>query len=375
MSDRKLLIQGMHGMGDCLHQRAILKQVFDSGVYPGGVWLETSWPAMYHDFVAEHGLKLLRRPVALRTQTKNVAREMASFTQDRPRDAEAFRVMYHGPDVMRTDSKTVLEAMCRVCGADYRTADYRLPVPEAWYDGAVAEIVQGSLRAQRPILVYRPLVERPEWRGSAGRNADPACYAHLFAFLREHFYVVSVADLAPGQEWIVGPRLKPDVTLHGGELTFEGLAALYEAAALVFCSSGFSAILGPAVSTPTISIVGGYEHVGCHDSGARFAPFLSIGPRDPCHCWSSACPQMCDKRIDMIPAIESISKFVWDRFEIKVSPLVGSAAGMFDPPEPQRAPGLATPFGPPPPDRRSPAYQLYLQMQRAAAGGNGGQKA
>jgi len=163
---------------------------------------------------------------------------------------------------------------------------------------------------ERPWMVYRPLVARPEWRGSMARNADPGDYAALFDEIRDKFFVVSVADLAEGQEWIVGPEAKADLSFHRGELTFEALAALFEMSDLVFTSSGFAAVLGPAVGTPTISVIGGYEDPRCHDSGAKFAPYLAIGPRAPCSCWTSQCRKACDKSIDLAPAREKVSAFV-----------------------------------------------------------------
>jgi hypothetical protein len=321
-----LIVQGMHGMGDCVHQRAVLRQLMQSRE----VWLETSWPAIYHDLVGPD-LHLMRRPVGLRTQTKNAQRENSRFDgRDPPRGCERMRVRYMGPDVMQTESKTVLEAMCRNTLTDFAAADYRLPVPGQWLDELEKVFPEFRLGFDKPLLVYRPLVERTEWRGSSARNANPRCYIHLFAFLREHFTVVSVADLAPGKEWAVGPQLKADYTFHAGELNFEALAALFSVADLVFTSSGFAAVLAPAVRTPCISIVGGYEFPGTHDSGARFAPFLSIGPREPCLCWTSACNRRCEKDIDMSSAIKQMAEFVSQQYGLDILPRKGDPFEMFD---------------------------------------------
>lgn len=293
-------------MGDCLHQRAVMRQLMQKH----DVTLETSWASMYYDLVAE-GLKLVRRSVALRTQTKNANREADLFLPGRPFNASGLRVRYGGADVMQTESKTVLEAMCHATGTDYVTADYRLDVPDAWTQALFKTLgTLPPLASARPWLVYRPLVSRPEWRGSIVRNADPASYAKLFQILRDTFFVVSVADLEVGREWIVGPQLKADLVLHAGELTFETLAALFCQSDLVYTSSGFAAILGPAVGTATVSIVGGYEGTGCHDSGARFAPYMAIGPRVECGCWTSQCRQACDKAVDMDMADAKLRTFM-----------------------------------------------------------------
>lgn len=319
-----LLIQGMHGMGDCLHQRAVVRQAIENY----DVWLETSWPSIYYDL----DVQLKRRPVSLRTQSKNANREIAKFTgKDVPRGAEIVRVSYSGADVLRTDSKTVLEAMCRNTFTNYATADFRLPVPDDWHQQAVQVMGRLPQKAEtKPWLVYRPLVARTEWRGSAARNANEAAYTHLLALLREHFFVISVADLHPGKEWIVGPQLKADMTFHNGELHFEALAALFNQADLVFTSSGFAAVLAPAVGTPVVNIVGGYELPSAHDSGSKFAPMLTIGPRVPCKCWTSACNQLCIKDTDMTDAVRRLGDFISRIYGFNIFPRVGDPNDMFE---------------------------------------------
>jgi hypothetical protein len=343
----------MHGMGDCLHQRAVLRQLMpDYDVY-----LETSWASMYHDLMAD-GLKLLRRPVALRTQTKNANREADYFTYRPNRVDRTLRVSYSGSQVLQTRSKTVLEAMCNVTGTDYAGADYRLPIPDKWFEG-LGDLSEWR-RSGKPLCVYRPLVSRTEWKGSELRSADAASYAALVHPLREAFYVISVADLIPRREWILGPEFDADLKFHEGELTFEAMAALFSLADLVFTSSGFPAILGPAVGTPTISIVGGYEHVAALSaSGARFVPFLGLGPDNECSCFTSACQRRCDTHIDLESALPKLYKFLSENclpFSDKpfVFPVVSPRAD---------AP-LATPFG-------SNQHDHLLQQMRRASNRTG----
>jgi hypothetical protein len=298
----------MHGLGDCLHQRAVVRQLMETR----DVTLETSWPALYHDLMGE-GLKVSRANVSLRTQTKNSRRESEAekFVSRHPLTRAGMRISYTGQQTLATESKTVLECMCNVTGVSYAEADYRLPVPAAW-DELLFKVLdrQPQSYSYKPWMLYRPLVARPEWRGSIARNADPAAYAELFRSVRDKFFVVSVADLGGGAEQIVGPDAQADLTFHNGELVVEALAALAQQSELVFTSSGFAAILGPAVGTPTISIGGGYEYHGCHDSGAKFAPFLSIGPKVGCTCWVSSCRRQCDKSIDVIAAKDKVRNFV-----------------------------------------------------------------
>ena len=297
---------GMHGLGDCLHQRAVLRQLMKSY----DVTLDTSWAAMYHDLIAD-GLKVCRRPVGLRTQAKNATREANLFSIGRHEYGTVTRRASYGrAQIMATESKTVLEAMCNVTGTNYAEADYRLPVPDRWNELLSEALGPLPARAsEKPWLVYRPLVARHEWRGSIQRNADPAAYAAILDAIRDQFFVISVADLEEGKEWIIGPDAKADLSFHHGELVFEALASLFKRSDLVMTSSGFGAILAPAVGTPCLSIVGGYEDPRCHDSAARFAPYLAIGPRVSCSCWTSMCRQPCNRAIDLDAALPRVREF------------------------------------------------------------------
>jgi len=307
-----LFFAGMGGMGDCLHQRAVLRQLMKRYT----VTLATPWPAMYHDLIAE-GLIVVRRGIALRTQMKNEQREAAKFAARHPltRSPNGMRAAYSGTQVLRTPSKTILEVMCDVTGTSFADADYRLPVPDAWTDLLRASLGWQGLAAligtPKPIMFYRPPVMRPEWRGGALRNPDIAAHNFLYNEIRDQFFVISIADLEEGKEWLApGLETKADLSFHRGELVFEAMAALAKLSDLVFTPSGFAAILGPAVGTPTLSLIGGYEDVHCHDSGAKFAPYLAIGPRVGCSCWTSACQKSCDKSLDMDAAKAAVLKFV-----------------------------------------------------------------
>lgn len=355
-------------MGDCLHQRAVLRQLLRAHT----VTLETSWASMYHDLIPE-GLTVVRRPVGLRTQNKNQNREAALFSNRQPKFDRSVRIRYGGTEVMRTKSQTVLEAMCNAVECDYGSADYRLPVPQVWTDA----LRDGQpwwaeyANQQKPLLVYRPLVARPEWKGSIRRNADPTSYARLFAQIRDAFFVVSVADLEPGREWLVGPELRADVALHKGELNFELLAALFKEATLVYTSSGFAAILAPAVGTPCASIVGGYEHKGAHDSGMKFAPFLSLGPSVPCTCFSSQCRRPCQTEIDMSDALPQLQQFLLHNVGgVWAIPPARNLADVYD-----LVPDSATSAPPPPaqpfPPLAHPNHSIMLKQMRAAAWAKG----
>lgn len=286
-----LIVSGMHGLGDNLHQRALLRQL----MVRHEIWLETSWAAPYHDLVGE-GLRLVRKATPLRTQTKNAIREAKAFTQAPGPRARTIRVWYRPEEVRRRGS--VLAAMCVATGCDYAAADFRLPIPEDWRRRADELIA--AWRPTKPLLIYRPLIERNEWSGCRARNPDHDGYAAIFESLRDDFFVVSIADLVSGVEGIVGKPIKADVEFHRGELVFEMLAALLARAALVFCSPGFAAVLAQAVMTPAITVFGRYERAYSFSAGARFSPFLGIEPINPTDDFRH--DESSDKAIDIAAA-------------------------------------------------------------------------
>lgn len=293
------LVRGMHGLGDNLHQRAVLRQLM--AVHD--VWLESSWVAPYHDLV-DKGLKVIHKPTSLRTQSKNAGRERSRFASTLPPiGAKVFDVWYRPTDVRSCGS--VLGAMMKSVGGDLCRADFRLPIPAAWRVKAMQWLERWQ--PNKPLMIYRPLVERTEWSGCAARNPDHDAYAALFDSIREQFFVVSVADLVPGKEWMTGLAVEADAICHRGELDFETLAALTSIAALVFCSPGFAAILAQAVSTPIVCTFGGYENSKSFSAGARFAPYLGIDPIKPCDCFKHE--HACQKKIDVPVAIRQLATF------------------------------------------------------------------
>lgn len=296
---KSVLVSGMHGLGDNVRQRAVVRQLIAEG---WDVWLKTPWPCLYHDLVGEQ-LHLLKPDPTLRTQRKNVVREDDHYSKRQPPlNASRLRVWY--------DATSVRAAGCFMGGMMVTTfrhngpADFSLPVPAQWRVKALDRIA----RPDRPIMVLRPLVVREEWKGCDPRNPDDRAYAAIYNAIRSRFFVVSIADLVWPLERTVGPKLEADVTLHAGELDTEGVAGLMAAAALTFCSPGFAIALSQAVGTPVICVFGGHESARLYRYGDRFAPTLTIDPIRPCECFSKT--HKCDKRIDLDAAHANVANFI-----------------------------------------------------------------
>ena len=203
---------------------------------------------------------------------------MQLFEKQRPpSNAKTQRISY-SPAQMKAHG-SVLKAMCVTVGlgCNYETADFRLPIPAEWKLDAAKWI--SKWKPAKPLMIYRPPCIRPEWGGAAARNPDPAAYAALYQEIRDRFFVVSVADIEPGKEWIApGGDLDADVKLHHGELVFETMAALFAEASMVFTTGGFPVILAQAVETPVFAVIGGYEDHTSYSAGARYSPYGWVDP-------------------------------------------------------------------------------------------------
>jgi ADP-heptose:LPS heptosyltransferase len=303
MSDA-IVFDGMHGLGDNVHQRAVVRRVLETTEQD--IWLRTPWPCLYHDLVGERFHVVPPSIPTLRTQHKNLVRERALQRFDSkkpPRTAPVKKIWYDTPCVRA--SQSILGGMLRwSLRQPIYGADFTLPVPDAWRAKALARIA----RPDRPIMVLRPLVDRREWNGCNTRNPDDKAYAALYNAIRSHFFVVSIADLSVNLEWTCGPRLKADVELHAGELDAEAVAGLIASAALTFCSPGFALVLSQAVGTPVVCVYGGRESSPFYDYGARFAPTLGIDPARPCNCFLPI--HKCNKWIDLDNANARLAEFI-----------------------------------------------------------------
>lgn len=289
---RELLLQGMLGLGDNIHQRAIIRQLMKEY----NVTLETPWPCIYRDFVG-HGLRLVNRSCTLRTQAKNARRERNAFSVRR--NYQKIQKVWYTHDQVRNNGG-FLAAMC--ANSRLPKGDFSLPVPAAWVEKAREAIGE----TDKPIMVYRPLVTRTEWDGCMQRNPDPAAYVEIAKAIKDRFYVVSIADLAPKIEWIVSDPIGADIEFHAGELDAEAIAGLMGIAGLVYCSPGFGLVMAQAVGAPMVAVFGGHESARLYNHGSATDCFVE--PEKPCECFSKL--HKCDKRINVKNAINNVMEFI-----------------------------------------------------------------
>jgi ADP-heptose:LPS heptosyltransferase len=284
----------MHGFGDNFHQLAIIRKL----VKAYDVWLETSFPSLYADLPVH----CVARGTRLRTQLRNRDLEKDGFVSEAPCIRKTIKITYSGDEINNYGS--VVAAMLRHTGLDDRNINFSFNVPDAWLKKA--DDLIALWKAKKPILFYRPLVVRTEWNNCEKRNPDEKQYVELLRYIRDEFFVVSVADLVPYVEWAVSEDIKADKEYHHGELDFQTITALIYRSALVFASAGFAIPAARSVGTSAVCVFGAYENSSSFSQGE--GAYLGIDPMHKCNHYSKQCS--CKKDIDMDLAKQKIRSFI-----------------------------------------------------------------
>jgi hypothetical protein len=288
-----ITFQGMQGLGDNIHSRAVVRGYQARGER---VQIITPWPSVFTGL----DVACIRQPSAmLRTQAKNIRREAALY-KPAIRSDRTVRIWYEHDHIRRYGG--FLEAMCAAQGVD-PAVGFDMQVPLPWIDRALARIAPAWKADGRPLMVYRPLVERTEWVGCSARNPDALAYADLLAPFMHRYFIVSIADLEPGVEWLASAAGMYDLAFHSGELDFQEIAGLVALADLVWCSPGFMLPLAQAIGSKLVCVFGGHESARFYNHGG-----LLIEPIHPCECFSKT--HRCDKTIDIPTAIQRIEEYL-----------------------------------------------------------------
>lgn len=269
-----LFFEGMFGLGDNIYQRPFLR-------YFPGAYIRTPWPELYQGL----NVRCVRSGTGLRTQGKNEQRTDYRFHTPPPL-ALRRRIAY-GPQELASGG--IIQAFRKqfIVGQPLR---FDLPSFNDHHP---------LIPSDRRIAVIRPGTIRTEW-ASASRNPEPAYLCTAAKVLRQQgFFVVSVADIEVGQEWIVGPSPEADLKLHSGELSVTQLCTLYEHAAAVVSPVGFSIPMAIAYKTPLFVVAGG--------RGGHNAPRIVTDPEMDLsqtrwaipdnYCQCTRADHRCDKRI------------------------------------------------------------------------------
>jgi SAM-dependent methyltransferase/ADP-heptose:LPS heptosyltransferase len=294
---KTLVVRGMLGIGDCLHQRAVIGELMRKH-RDKQIVLQTFYTSMYHD-MEDLELQMSDR-IAPRIKDSGNAKGTQQWGR------EDIRISYD-PKSTKVNGSLMASQFASAKMKMPAQPDFSLPVKPEWRAAAKALLAKHNA-AGKPLLVYRPITLNKLWECPA-RSPDPVAYAKLFHAIRDRFFVVSVCNLGDNGEYIVGEEQDADLKLHKGEAQFETLAGLFAEARMVFANPGFAPILAQAVGTPVACVYGGHESYRTTNAvGAHLAPTLAIEPVKPCECFERF--HKCDKRIDLKAALPKLTAFV-----------------------------------------------------------------
>lgn len=222
------LVQGMYGLGDNIYQRAFVKQM-------PGAYVVTPWPELYSDL----DVKAVKPQTRLRTQLKNV-RESKEKWHPFPKANRTVQISYGARELANGSIVSAMKGKFGVAPGSFDLPDFG-PSPVS----------------NRPYAIVRPVTVRSEWRNPA-RSPRPEYVAAAAEELRRRgYYVVSLADLEAGQEWLVPPAPPCDERIHKGEWKVKQLLSAIRHASVVVGGVGWIVPACIATRTPLYCVLGG----------------------------------------------------------------------------------------------------------------------
>ena len=275
MQRESIFVVGMWGLGDNCYSRPFIcaaANKFD-------LWLETPWPELYADL----DIKFVRGARRLRTQLKNIERQSPDRWSRPPKMVRQIWIKYS--NLAQWSIIASMERQWRAFGVVFDPGLFDLP-----------DLGSSPITSERPIAVIRPVTVRREWRNEA-RNPRPEYIVKLATSLMDTHHVVAVADLQPGEEWLIGPSVPARELFLTGQLTVRQLLALVRDADIVIGGVGWIVPAGIALKTKTFVVLGG---MGGHNAPDKITdPRLDLSrlgfavPDNFCQCMSMS--HNCDK--------------------------------------------------------------------------------
>ncbi len=268
----------MWGLGDNIYSRPFVR----AAAAKYDIWLETPWPELYADL----DIKFVRGSRKLRTQQKNMVRQSPDRWETPPLINQEIVVGY-GDLASRSIIHSLERRWSIMLGVTFDPALFDLP-----------DMGPSPITSEKPIAIIRPVTVRSEWRNEA-RNPRPEYVAAIARELMATHTVVVVADLMPGQEWLIGDMPSGHRYFVHGELPVRQLLALVRDADIVIGGPGWIVPAGLALKTRTFIVLGGH---GGHNAPAKITDkrfdLTRLGfaiPDKFCQCTSML--HDCDKRM------------------------------------------------------------------------------
>jgi hypothetical protein len=233
---RPLLVQGMWGLGDNCFARPFIRAACETY----DVFLQTPWPELYEDLP----IRFVRIDRKLRTQQKNVDRQLSSRWHSPPKGARWLKVSYGQELRYKTIIGAIGDCFARF-GIKWNSSPFELPA-----------FSPPPFISQRPIAIVRPATLRKEWFNQA-RNPLPQYLGELARKLAETHEVVAVADLDDGQEWLDGEMPFAHRSYVKGELDIRSLLALVQTADVIVGGVGWIVPVSIACRRKAFVVLGG----------------------------------------------------------------------------------------------------------------------
>jgi len=268
----------MWGLGDNIFSRPFVRAAAEQY----DIHLETPWPELYADL----DIKFVCGSRKLRTQQKNMARQPPErWMRSAPAPMRQIKVGYFD-----LGSRSIIRSL------ECRWAALRVVFDPALFD--LPDMGPSPVKSEWPIAVIRPVTVRSEWHNEA-RNPHPEYIADLARELMATHTVVAVADLAPGEEWVVGEPPPAHRYFVHGELKVRELLALVRDADIVVGGVGWIVPAALALKTKAFVVMGGQ---GGHNAPEKITdPRLDLRrigfavPEKFCRCTNML--HACDKTI------------------------------------------------------------------------------
>ena len=288
-------------MGDSIYIRPYIKKLAQNW----NVYLDTPWPEIYEDLP----VKFVRMPRKLRTQMKNVERQPFSRWTDPPTERmENKRIGYF---FSMGFQKCIVRSFEQQFGFAVDWEKWDLPTRR--YEWSREEL-------GLPIAVIKATTVRTEWSSQA-RNPLPEYVNWLADRLMKTHFVVSVADLSPPNEVLVGCPPPCHRAFNRGELVVEKLIELVRRADIIVGGVGWNVPMSIALKTKSFVVLGGR---GAHNAPEVITDpamdLTHIGfakPKQYCRC--SSAQHDCNK---VIPDLAEQWQSYCDRVRLTRSPIL-----------------------------------------------------
>lgn len=236
-------VEGLHGLGDNIYQRAFVRDM----VLDKLVMIRTPWPQLYMDL---ENVSFVYCQSPLRTQAKNVEMLEGQIAYNLRSVAEGcasfrYRFMY-GSATLAVESIT--DTFRKICQ----------PRQKLIFDLPTTNIQSKWVPPHNGMkyIVVKPPTVRHEWKNPA-RNPNTAAFKYVVDKLRDHYTIISVADVDESEEYFVDAPPESHIQFHRGELDVLTLIHLVRHAAACVGGVSWMVPMSIATGTPMFCMLGG----------------------------------------------------------------------------------------------------------------------